>query len=82
MTPVRLRIWKERRSAAHRRSTCAISPSRVPRRRRRDDNREDQNSMPAFRKWDSSIEELIACAWENHRADILEQFGIYVSFGL
>ena len=38
--------------------------------------------MPAFRKWDSSIEELIACAWENHRADILEQFGIYVSFGL
>jgi hypothetical protein len=29
-----------------------------------------------------SVEELIAWAWENRRADILAQFGIYVSFGI
>ena len=55
--------------------------SRPPRRQRRDDDITGQNPPPASRKWNQSIEELIAWAWDNRRADILEQFGIYVSFG-
>jgi len=31
---------------------------------------------------DSSVDEIIAWAWEHHRADILAMFGIYVSFNL
>ena len=34
------------------------------------------------RKLEFSIDELIAWAWERRRADILAEFGIYVSFDL
>jgi len=37
---------------------------------------------PAFPRREASIDELIAWAWENRRADILAQFGIYVTFDL
>lgn len=44
--------------------------------------REPNGHLPVRPKENSSVDELIAWAWENRRADILALFGIYVSFNL
>jgi hypothetical protein len=43
-----------------------------------------ESGRPVFvpRRRDFLIDDLIAWAWENRRADILAQFGIYVTFGM
>jgi len=38
--------------------------------------------LPLRPKDNSSVDELIAWAWEHRRADILALFGIHVSFNL
>jgi len=44
-------------------------------------NKLDPEKIP-FRRPDLEASELLAWAWENQRADILAQFGVYVDFGL
>ena len=57
------------------------SDSGVHGKRRHSADREGHNSpIPIFPRGEMAIDELIAWAWENRRADILAQFGICVTF--
>jgi hypothetical protein len=56
-------------------------PRRLPVRRRHRTQKDEQLELPILIDPQTPREELIAWAWENHRYDILAQFGIYASPG-
>ena len=56
-----------------------ITPRPLLVRRRRRSQEDEQLKLPILIDPQTPREELIAWAWENHRYDILAQFGIYAS---
>lgn len=68
----------------HTRPMSALHPTykptlKQPRKRRKDENIPNSEKM-TFRRPEWESMELLAWAWENGRADILAEFGIYVDF--